>query len=100
MGDLSDLTILLDRVRTSRNLVLLLTKSVLSRPWVLVEIATAVETQVPVLLVEVLKKGNEFAFPDDAFFEKLHAGKIVSANGMDVLEACNVSLERIDEALR
>merc|ERR1712154_593377 len=67
--DLYDLDDLQSRVRKSHNLVLLLTKDVLLRPWVLVEIVTAVEAKVRVLLVEVNKRTAErFGFPDDSFY--------------------------------
>merc|ERR1712012_549996 len=44
--DLYDLEDLQARVRQSHNLVLLLTHRVLSRPWVLVELVTAVSSSV------------------------------------------------------
>ena len=52
--DLSDLKLLLDHVKDSEVLVLLQTKGVLSRPWVILELYTALTNQVPVVALNVM----------------------------------------------
>merc|ERR1719157_311183 len=42
--DLTDLVLLMEAVQKSHNLVLILTKGVLTRPWCLVEIVVAVQS--------------------------------------------------------
>jgi len=98
--DLTDLTILQERVFHSHNLVLLLTKEVLQRPWVLVEIVTAVRWNIPVLLVTVEKDHNRFTFPDDRFYEKLLEGNLLSSQDMAVLDDCDITLPDAEQAIR
>merc|ERR1719193_1267396 len=69
--DLLTLEHLQEQVRGSQNLALLLTSRVLSRPWVLVEIVTAIRHGVQVVPVELHKTGNTFQFPDEAFFASI-----------------------------
>merc|ERR1719326_2025616 len=54
-NDLVDLNDLRNHVESTANLLLLLTPEVLWRPWCLVEIVTAVQHGVNVVLVEVQK---------------------------------------------
>ena len=58
--DLNDLKLLLDHVKDSEVLVLLQTKEVLTRPWVILELYTAITNQVPVVSLNVMN-----AFPYD-----------------------------------
>jgi hypothetical protein len=51
--NLTDLRDLLDCVRESDALILMYTKNVLSRPWCLLELATAVEANVPIILLRI-----------------------------------------------
>jgi len=98
--NLNNLEDLQQRVRNTHNLVLLLTKEVLSRPWVLVEIVTARREDVRVRLVNVSKPGGAFVFPDDAFFARLRNGKFLDQDAIDVLNSCGISQDEIEESIR
>jgi len=88
-------------VRNTHNLVLLLTKSVLSRPWCLVEIVTARREGVNVRLVNVQKPGGvAFNFPDDPFYDALRAGKSLGRDAIDVLDSCNCDLRELEDTLK
>jgi len=88
------------RVSHTHNLVLLLSKEVLQRPWVLVEIVTARKHGVYVLPVRVDKPGDVFVYPDDAFYGNLRNGKFLDQDATDILLRCNCTLEDTEKALR
>jgi hypothetical protein len=69
-SNLIDLRGLRDKVICSHNLVLLLTSQVLFRPWCLVEIVTAIQNNVNIVPVEILRPGSRFSYPNDEFYEK------------------------------
>lgn len=98
--DLQDLNVLQDRVLRSHNVVLLLTKGVLSRPWVLMEIVTAVSAGIRVLPVEVLKPGSSFVYPNEAFFQSLAEGRIFDRGDAQLLNDSDISLDEVEHALR
>mmetsp|Transcript_126349 Transcript_126349/g.365742 ORF Transcript_126349/g.365742 Transcript_126349/m.365742 type:complete len:1077 (+) Transcript_126349:55-3285(+) len=98
--DLTTLAHLQDAVRKSRNVALLLTANVLTRPWVLVELATAHAEGIPVLPVALAKEGNAFAFPDQAFFDSLLDGSLLGEVGSGVITDCGFTMETVVEALR
>jgi len=98
--DLSNLKSLQYRVCRSGNLVLLLTQNVLSRPWVLVEIATAFKHEIPIMLVEVHKGGIPFEYPDEKFYTAFQAGLVLDAAGMEVLRNADITLEGAVSALQ
>jgi len=101
--DSEDLTSLEDlqvRVRKSHNLILMLTKNVLTRPWVLLEITTALEAGVQVLPVEVEKQGNDFVFPDEKFYRDFKDGKLLGNSGTQLMAKYDVTLETVVDALR
>jgi len=98
--DLSDLDDLQEHVRRSHNLVLLLTKDVLMRPWVLVEIVTAIKEDVRVLPVEVSKKGSAFNFPDEVYYARLVAGQVLDADSQALLHDRGIELRDVERALR
>eukprot|EP00929_Paragymnodinium_shiwhaense_P111303 TRINITY_DN7910_c0_g1_i2.p1 TRINITY_DN7910_c0_g1~~TRINITY_DN7910_c0_g1_i2.p1 ORF type:complete len:1061 (+),score=211.59 TRINITY_DN7910_c0_g1_i2:71-3184(+) len=98
--DLHNLEELQERVRCSRFLVVLLTRGVLTRPWCLVEIVSAVAANVPVVLVSIDKPGNIFQFPDEAFYSRLLKGEIVDESGTQVLRESSISMENVEAALR
>ena len=58
--DLSDLRLLLDHVKNTEVLVLLQSKGVLTRPWVILELFTAVTNNVPIVALNIHN-----AFPYD-----------------------------------
>merc|ERR1712139_61144 len=82
------------------NLMLLLSKNVLTRPWVLVEIVTAVEAQVPVVPVLLLKGFDQFRFPDDDYFDGLLTGKTLSNSTMQFIEECGIDVHTLKGALQ
>ena len=63
--DLSDLRLLLDHVKDSEVLVLLQTKGVLTRPWVILELYTALTNQVPVVALNVMN-ANPYEYSEAA----------------------------------
>lgn len=88
------------RVCSSHNLVLLLTKGVLLRPWVLVELITAKRNSVPLHLVTISKPGCIFSFPDDAFFARLRNRELLDAQAMELLDRCGYDLAEVEDTLR
>ena len=56
--DLHDLSKLRDHVRESKCLLLLQTRSVLTRLWCLVELVTAIDAGIPLVAVAVAKRRN------------------------------------------
>jgi len=102
--DSEDLTILSDvqdRVRKSHNLVLLLTGSTLYRPWILVEIVTALNEGLRVLPVKVAKLGgNEFQLPDQNYYSKLASGDILDESGKSVMRDADIEFPQVVEALQ
>lgn len=98
--DLYDLADLQERVRNSHNVVLLLSQNVLTRPWVLIELVTAMESGVRVLPVEVMKPGTTFTFPDEAFYQSLHRGEILDEKGQALLKENGLDLSHVETALR
>ena len=55
-SDLTDLRMLYEQVHQSDVLVLLQTKGVLTRPWVILELYTALTNNVPIVCVNVLSR--------------------------------------------
>lgn len=98
--NLNNLEDLQKHVKAAHNLVVLLTKGVLSRPWVLVEIVTAMREGVRVLLVKVTKAGCEFEFPDDNFYTGLQNGTFLNEEDQDVIRRCEITLTEIIRALK
>jgi len=98
--DLTTLSELQDAVRKSKNVALLLTANVLTRPWVLVELATAHTEGIPVLPVALAKEGNAFTFPDEDFFQALLDGSILGDVGTKVVLECGFDMETVVQALK
>jgi len=96
--DLQDLADLRMHVQKSHNLVLLLTPCVLSRPWVLVEIVTAIRSNV--VPVEIQRKGRSFVFPDDQYFKRVCKGTEITESAMKLLEEQNIDLQNLSECLQ
>jgi hypothetical protein len=93
--NLLDLRQLLDGVQQSDVLVLFQTRSLLSRPWVILEIFTAIQHQIPIVTVRVQGLGAApYDFEDaqrflDNFTVELErrnpgAGKMITDNGFDL----------------
>merc|ERR1719356_1097197 len=73
-SDLTDLKLLESEVRHSHNIVLLLTPNVLTRPWCLVEIITALRNGGEIVPVLIDRPGISFQIPDGKYWTKLCSG--------------------------
>jgi len=98
--DLSDLSKLKEHVRKSRNLVLLLTKQVLDRPWVLIEIVTASQVDVNIVPVEVQKKDMTFDYPDEAYYQKIRDGTALPPEARQLILNEGIHMEDLEKTLR
>lgn len=97
--DLVDLADLQDHVKRSHNLVLLLTEGVLLRPWVLVELVTAVKEKVRILPMQVFKQGTKFEFPSEEFIQELMKGKHLDQASLAILKSAEIELEELGPTL-
>jgi len=98
--DLCNLDDLQEHVRCTHNVAILLTKGVFTRPWVLVELVTAVTTGVKVLPVQIIRPGNEFVIPDEAWYNSFLQGDLLDEAGKQVLQDCGVKLEVVEKVIR
>lgn len=98
--DLTDLASLREHVRKSHNLIVLLTNGVLSRPWVLLEICTALESGVTVLPVEIQRHDVKFQYPDEEYFQAVASGRVLDEGAKKLLTSNEVNLEQLANALR
>lgn len=98
--NLENLKVLQGHVRQSHNLVVLLTKGILTRPWCLVEIVTAHREGVQMLPVEVVKPGNSFTYPDPKFYEELQAGTFLDAGATEIITDCGLTLDDVASSLK
>eukprot|EP00927_Polykrikos_kofoidii_P023356 TRINITY_DN21557_c0_g1_i1.p1 TRINITY_DN21557_c0_g1~~TRINITY_DN21557_c0_g1_i1.p1 ORF type:complete len:941 (+),score=130.26 TRINITY_DN21557_c0_g1_i1:100-2922(+) len=98
--DLADLTQLQVHVRHSQALLLLLTPNVLSRPWVLVEVCTAMKANVPVLPVILLKPGQTFQIPPDEFYTGLLDGTLVGEEGLRLFASLSIDMEDVVQSVK
>jgi hypothetical protein len=98
--DLRDLNQLKQHVRLSHNLLLLLTPGILSRPWCLVEIVTAIKAGVRVVPVEVNRKDFDFEFPDDDYFAATREGKALDKSSLQLLDEEGIDNETLEVCLR
>lgn len=96
--DLKDLSDLKRHVARSHNIVLLLTPGVLTRPWCLLEIVTAIRHKAHVLPVRVEEPGVGFEFPDDAWYERLLAGKILDRSCAKFLQSEGIDAADLEKA--
>lgn len=100
VDDLGNLKELQDHVQKCHNLVILLTKGILTRPWCLVEIVTAVREGLAMLPVQISKELHEFDFPDDAWYRRFINGEILAPSDAEVLHDCGIALCDVEHALR
>mmetsp|Transcript_115646 Transcript_115646/g.180713 ORF Transcript_115646/g.180713 Transcript_115646/m.180713 type:complete len:368 (+) Transcript_115646:2-1105(+) len=98
--DLSDLKKLVDHVKRTQNLVLLLTPLLLTRPWCLVEIVTAIRSGVHIVPVEIVRPGTQFKYPTEDFYQQLLKGKLLSKAAQELLESHQITLEQLEQAIR
>ena len=90
----------LAHVKRSHYLVLLLTPGILSRPWCLVEIATAQRNKVHILPVEVQRPGMKFQYPDDAFYENFRTGGNLTNADQDLLLKHAITISELEASIR
>jgi len=99
--ELTNLKDIQSHVSGSSAVVLLLSKSTLMRPWILVELATAVKCNVRVIPVEIRRVGNTFSFPNEEYFQQLREGdKVLDEQGMKVLESMDISIDDVEAAIK
>lgn len=98
--DLFDLSSLTDHVKRSENVVLLLTPNLFQRPWCLVEIVTALRSEIPVVPVEVQRPGISFQYPTEEFYRNLKSGNYLEASAVKLLEDLQIYMEDVEEAIR
>jgi len=98
--DLRDLSELGEHVRKSHNLVILLTKGLLTRPWCLVEIVTAVQAGVRVVPVEIQRRDMEFEYPDEAYYQRVLLGEELDTEATKILINEGIDLKSLVKALR
>merc|ERR1712032_1432832 len=98
--DLQDLSLLMQHVRKSYYLLLLLTPGVLKRPWCLLEIVTAVQNDVEIVPVEIVRPGAQFSYPDEDFYRDLGDGRLLDPRAARLLETQGVLLPTVADALR
>jgi len=98
--DLRDLGLLKEHVKRSHNLLLLLTNGVLKRPWVLLELVTAVKNDVTVLPVEIQRPDLKFTYPDDDYYKRLLNGQELDDSATQLLKEEGVELEDLCSSLR
>ncbi len=99
--NLTDLRELLNCVKTSDALILMYTKAILSRPWCLLEVATAVEYDVPIIVMRV---ANAFAGNIDEISTILDdlSGYLAKTNPMaeETLRAFNYSANTLGPQIK
>ena len=66
--DLMDLSRLQEHVRESNCILLLQTRSVLTRPWCLIELMTAIESRVPIVGVSITSGQSPYDFAESTHF--------------------------------
>jgi len=98
--NLTDLAQVQATINKSHNVVIMLTSQVLLRPWVLVEIVTAIRSGIRVVPVQVTKPGADFVFPGEKFYTRLAEGKVLTSDGSQILSDSGVSLLEVESALR
>lgn len=98
--DLCDLGQLREHVKRSHNLLLLLTNGVLKRPWVLLEIVTAVKFEVAIVPVEIQRPDLKFIYPDEDYYKQLLNGQELDESAAQLLEEEGVSMEELCSSVR
>ena len=94
-----DLRSLLDHVKDSDVLVLFQSKEVLSRPWCLLELFTAIAEGVPIVALNCVGKGYAFDQASDFLTHLTSSLKTYNPSALDLLAAEGVEIDRIAHAL-
>merc|ERR1712048_130750 len=84
-----------DHIRNSHNLVILLTPGILSRPWCLIEIVTALRCNVNLVPVEIQRPGLTFQYPSDQFYQALTRGETLTDEAIGLLKEEGIELEEL-----
>ncbi|CAK0903568.1 unnamed protein product [Prorocentrum cordatum] len=92
-NDLEEMAQIPVMIRGSHNVVLLLTDNVLTRPWVLIEIVTALRAKLPIHLVSIQRPGVDFKFPSEDAIKRLAAGVGLSPSAQAVLRAEGITAD-------
>jgi hypothetical protein len=92
-NDLEEVDQIPSMIRSSHNVVLLLTDNVLTRPWVLIEIVTALRAGVPIHPVMIQRPGVDFKFPSEDSIDRLAAGVGLSPSALALLRAEGITAE-------
>jgi hypothetical protein len=95
--DLKNLDELEEHVRMSEVLVLLQTEKVLTRPWCVLELVTALDAGVPIVGLTLVGKGYDFAEAEhylaniDTMLDKITPGgsQLLESKGVDMKEAAH-----------
>ena len=93
--DLNDLRLLLDDVKKSKAVVVMLTKKYFTRPWCLAELHAAIQSNIPIIPVKVVDGGYDFEegkrflstlTPESLDTESKGASEVLKDIGIDVTE--------------
>jgi len=100
--NLQNLGELVALVKQSDTLVLLLTENVLTRPWCLVELYTALKHAVPVVTVEITKRGYGYDFGQAGPYLAGLPGTLEAANpgATEVIRGAGIDLGDLSDTLR
>eukprot|EP00405_Crypthecodinium_cohnii_P033893 CAMPEP_0206530510 /NCGR_PEP_ID=MMETSP0325_2-20121206/3220_1 /ASSEMBLY_ACC=CAM_ASM_000347 /TAXON_ID=2866 /ORGANISM="Crypthecodinium cohnii, Strain Seligo" /LENGTH=1136 /DNA_ID=CAMNT_0054026591 /DNA_START=88 /DNA_END=3499 /DNA_ORIENTATION=+ len=98
--DLSSLKDLEKRVRKTHNLVLLLSKGVLTRPWCVVELVTAVRNNVRIIPVRIDKPGSGWVDLEKDFYDKLVNRQVFGEDAEAILRSHGISLQDVADAIQ
>lgn len=98
--DLTDLTTLRKHVEGSKNLVILLTPGLFSRPWCILEMVTAVRNDVRLVPVEVQKPGIKYQYPDEDWYRGLRNGEVLDQASMELLAPFDITLDDCEKTIR
>lgn len=80
--------------------MLLLTPGVLTRPWCLVEIVTAVRENINLVPVDIVRDGIKFRYPDDVLYDEILAGRYLDDAALDLFKKEGIDLPEVVESIR
>ena len=98
--DLSDLRNLLDSVKNTKVLVLLQSKRVLTRPWVILELHTALTNDVPIVALNVQKESCRYDYAEALSFLMHFDEEIEVANPGAAELLIDMGVDPVDVAWR
>ena len=97
-----NLNFLRERVLRSKGLILLQTRNVLSMPWVIVEVVTALENEIPIIAVELANGGYDFAEMNQCLNSPDFAGELEKRNpgSVAILEERGINVTQAGELFK